>query len=173
MARVGVGSGIVGIWSLVLGFANVHHFIGFGSGAAWGRLGFYALIIGAAGLTAAGGITLGAVDASAVWAGASLEGEFNGVEALILGAQNTVNLSTIAFWTALVFVGIAWTRTEIYPKWASWPLLLLGFVSTLLAVLRLMGYGGADIIYSLIEIVSGLVGIWALVAGAWLARRAW
>ena len=56
---------------------------------------------------------------------------------LVFASQGAFNLSAVAFWTTLSFVGIAWTRTDVYPEWSSWPRIFLAIVSVAVAVLRL------------------------------------
>lgn len=172
LAQLGVLSRTVGVWALVLGFANVHHFIGQGAGAAWARLGFYGLVIGAAGLTAAGGLAYGAIQAAVSWSIAPADPTFSVAGGLVIGSLNAFNLSVVAFWAALVFVGIAWTRTDIYPQWASWPLLILGIVGAVMGLARLFvdTTSTFELVFSF---SAGLTGIWAVVVGIWLARRSW
>ena len=172
LTKLGMICRAIGIWSLVLGFANVHHFIGFGAGAAWGRLGFYSLIMGASALTVATGIVIGAVEVSTVWLVEPMEEIIEVSGSLVIISQNSFELASIIIWAALIFVGIAWTRTIVYPKWSSWPLLFIGIALLILSLLQIF-IDATQTFNSITTAVTGLLGIWALIAGIWLTRRAW
>ena len=171
-ARVGTLAGSVGIWALVLGFANVHHFIGSGSGAAWGRIGFYGLILGAAGLTAAHAATLGTVEASGDWAMSPTDSALGAATGLVLASQSAFALSSLAFWTAVTFVGFAWTRSAVYETWSAWPLLAIAVASLGFALVRL-AVDADKILEAGAAILVGLVAVWAIGSGGWLAYKAW
>ena len=169
-ARVATLADAVGVWALVLGFANVHHFIGFGSGAAWGRIGFYGLILGAAGLTTAGAVTLGAVEASVDWTTSPTDTTLGAATSLVHASQSAFTISSLGFWTAVTFVGIAWTQTDVYEKWSSWPLLVLAVASLGLSLARVAVDPNASL-EATSGILVGLLSMWAIVSGGWLAYK--
>lgn len=168
LATFGIVSGTAGIWVLVLGFANVHHFIGFGAGAAWGRIGFYSLIISASAMTAAGGLSLGVVESAA----SVVAGDVGSLDGLVIVSQNMQEYASVGLWTSLILTGIAWTRTDVYPKWASWSLLILAAASTMLASARVTSERSEGLEILVVAGVA-IVGVWAIAAGAWLARKGW
>ena len=169
--RISSVSGAAGAWALVLGFANVHHFIGTGSGAAWGRLGFYGLILGAAGVSAAAGLRLGGVAVSDVLPDLT-PGTSATAEALISFAGGAWMLGQAAIWSALIMIGIAWTRTDLYARKWSWPLLILGLALASIAWVRLV-VGFDATLEAASDVATAVLGLWAVAAGATAARKAW
>ena len=168
LAELGALGMAAGGWALVVGFSNIHHFIRVGAGAAWARLGFYELVIGIAALTVAEGLSLAAVEAAA----RSAEVPFSVAGGLLLASEMTFDISVVALWSALILVGIAWTRTDVYPKTAAWSLLALGVATTALGLGRLLIEPTitAELI---LAVLVGLTSVWAIMVGIWSARKAW
>lgn len=171
LGKIGALARAVGIWAMVVGFTNVHHFIRVGAGAAWARVGFYGLVIGGSGLTVAEGLAFGAIQAAAGWAAAPADLTLGTANSLFLASRSTYDLSVIAFWSALLVIGFAWTRTNVYPLWAAWSLLGLGAWTTALAIVRLFNATAA--LGLAIALPIGLTSVWAVVVGIWLTRKAW
>ena len=172
VVRLGALSWAVGMWVLVAGLTNTHHFIRFGAGAAWARLGFYQLVIGSATMTVSAALALGALEAAITWGAAPVDQTFSIAGSLYLASSWTFDLSIIAFWTALLIVAIAWTRTDAYPRWGSWSPLVLGLGAVAMGWTRLFVNPGPtlEIVFA---ITIGLTSIWAIAVGGWAVRKAW
>ena len=168
LAELGALGMAAGGWALVVGFSNIHHFIRLGAGAALARLGFYELVIGIAALTVAEGLLLAAVEAAA----RSAEVPFRVAGGLWLASQMTFDLSVVALWSALILFGIAWTRTDVYPKTAAWSLLAIGVATTALGMGRLFIEPTAAV-EVILAVLVGLTSVWAIVVGIWSAHKAW
>lgn len=162
--RSGVILGTVGIWGFVVGFANIHHFIGFGVGAAWGRLGFYTLVIGAAALTAASGISLASTEVAALDAGT--------VEHWVIASTETRAIAGLGFGVGLLFIAFAANLTTRYPTWSSVILGLIALVNLGNSVFRLFT-DGDEVTASVEAIVIAALAVWSFVTGLWLLRKVW
>lgn len=172
LGQLGALTRATGIWAMVVGFTNVHHFIRVGAGAAWARVGFYGLVIGGSGLTVAEGLALGSVDAAVGWAAAPADLTWGTATTLLLASRSIYDLSVIAFWSALIVVGFAWTRTNVYPSWAAWSLLGFGVATTAMGLVHLFVSATTTLELALV-IPVGLTSAWAIVVGIWLTRKAW
>ncbi len=158
LAELGALGMAAGGWALVVGFSNIHHFIRVGAGAAWARLGFCVLAIGISALTVAEGLSLAAVEA------AGRSAEVPVAVGLLLASQMTYDMSVVALWSALILVGIAWTRTDVYPNTAAWSLLALGVATTALGLGRLF-IGPTIAVELILAVLVGLTSVWAIVVG--------
>ena len=172
ISKLGVISGVMSAWAIVLGFAHVHHFIGRGSGAAWGRLGYYTLLVASAGITAAGGLLLASIRSSIEWVELGTHSEFGFANAILLASQATFSLALLAFSIALVFIGTAWVRSDVYRRLASWPFLLLASLSFAISITRLLVTPGELFVLFSFGVGSAF-GIWFIASGSWLARKTW
>lgn len=172
LGRLGALTRAIGIWAMVVGFTNVHHFIRVGAGAAWARVGFYGLVIGGSGLTVAAGLAFAAIQAAVGWAAAPSDLTLGTANSLFLASRSAYDLSVVAFWSALIVVGFAWTRTDVYPSWAAWSLLGLGVATAAMGLVRLFVNTTTTTELALVILV-GLTSVWAIVVGIWLCRKAW
>ncbi|MBI4312743.1 MAG: hypothetical protein HY681_13320 [Chloroflexi bacterium] len=154
----------LGIWFSVMGFAGVYRSIASGAGSAWSRLGFYGVLVSAALMTVFCAVLIGATTAAG-------NGAAVPASTLVIAANSIFGVAATAFWMALAFVGLGIAVSDVYPKWAGLPLLIIGVVTV-------VGYGIPSVFLdpskALDFIFAGLAlltSIWSLVVGLWITRR--
>jgi hypothetical protein len=163
-----------GIWIITAGIAGITHAITEESGAFWTRLGFYALLAGAALFTAANGIGLAATSVAVEWVGAGADSE--SVQFAVAASLNAADdsvwyMSIITFWGALAVVGVGMLRSDIYPRWMGGTIAVLGSANALLVGLPLaVGVTNPSLMLGFAGIAQ-LTIIWALASGIWMLRR--
>jgi hypothetical protein len=124
LARIAFVLVLLGLWALVDGFAAVYRSIPSGAGSAWARLGFYGIIAATSVFSVATALAL----ATAKAAGAGTEAT---AASLIAAADSAFGVSVLAYWTALLFIGIGIAASSIYPKWIGWVLIIAGAVAAI------------------------------------------
>jgi hypothetical protein len=147
---------ISGYWAVMMGAAGVYRSIT-ADGAAWARLGFYFIIVGTALWTLI--LSLDISQASAV---ATLAAVGRGIYAM----------SIMAYWLALLFLGIGMVRSAVYPRWLGWVGLIVGITGATLGVIQTFSERSSTLtlVYVVLSFVTTL---WFLTVGIWVARTAW
>ncbi|HEX6127716.1 MAG TPA: hypothetical protein VF071_01700 [Candidatus Limnocylindria bacterium] len=163
--RVAVGFfGPIGLWGMMLGMAAIYRSIT-GAGAAWVRTGFYLVMVGTVLWTVH--MSLRAGNARAI-----ADGLTDGV-AIGVMIQEVVAMAYLAEWLGIFFLGIGMVRSVVYPKALGWTALLLGILTFSVGGIPLFFLDKGSFAEVLAPILAGLTTIWVLVAGIWIARRAW
>ena len=164
----------VGFWALMIGVTGVYRSISTGSAAVWARLGFYGIIVGTTLVTMSLAIGAGTAEPAANWvaAGRGVDNPLYSIAASLNAVYESIFFMTIiVYWLALAFLGIGMVLSSVYPKWLSWPPLVLGAVTAVAAGVP-QTLGGADNTLDLIfSVLAGLTTLWALVIGVWITRR--
>jgi hypothetical protein len=170
---------IASIWAMMIGVAGVYRSItetgGATSGAAWARLGFYFMLVGTVLYTVA--LTLDASTASAVanWLAApavAKEAAYGVVAAVNAVGRGLYPVAIIAYWAPFAFLGIAMLVSAVYPRSLGWTAVVLG--SAVIALGIVQSFTARTTTLTLIFMVlSLLTGLWGLVVGIWVARKAW
>ena len=169
---LGAFGSAVGVWILAAGFSNTHHLIGQGAGAAWARLGWYTMVLGAAGITVAQGLTIGTIEVAVSWGDAPAESTFSVASGLFVASEAVYDLSIVAFWGGLAVIALGMTRTDAHPGWSSWSLLAIGAATAATGVLHLFSDVNPLDEYELLVLV-GPTSVWAVLTGGWLAISGW
>jgi hypothetical protein len=170
---------IASIWATMIGVAGVYRSItepgGATSGAAWARLGFYFMLVGTVIYTVA--LTLDASTASAVanWLAAPAVDKaaaYGVVAAVNAVGRGLYPIALIAYWAPFAFLGIAILVSAVYPRSLGWTAVVLG--SAVIALGIVQSFTARTTTLTLIFVVlSLLTGLWGLVVGIWVARKAW
>ncbi len=170
---------IVSIWATMIGVAGVYRCIiasgGATSGAAWARLGFYFMLVGTVLYTVA--LTQDASIAGAVanWLAAPAvdkEAVYGVVAAVNAVGRGLYPVAIIAYWAPFAFLGIAMLVSPVYPRSLGWTGVVLG--SAVIALGIVQSFTARTTTLTLIFMVlSLLTGLWGLVVGVWVARKAW
>ena len=111
----------VGLWGLMIGIVAVYRSLSTGPAAPWARIGFYGVVVGTALWTVTLGLNgAGLAEVADRWQAAT-GGE---KETLLLIATSLrvfetgiFSLTIMAYWMALVFLGIGMALSTLYPKW--------------------------------------------------------
>lgn len=157
---------VIGLWALVAGMAAVYRSITEGAGAAWARLGYYGVLAATALFSAAFGVGLASIR---VAAGGASDAPL--ATALATATDSLFGVSMLAYWLALLFVGIGIATSAVYPKWTGWLFIVSG------AVAAVVGGGfrifegttrGSEIVFGIAALVSAAV---SLVLGVLITRR--
>ena len=126
--------------------------------------------------TLSGGTMMSMVSTMAYWLGAPAADKASaftlaaGVGSVCLAVTT---MYIIAEWLALVFLGIGMARSQVYPKWLGWAALILGAVNVAVAGIPQFFNGLTGTTQTVFSVVVILSGIWALMVGIWVARKAW
>ncbi len=164
----------LGLWGIMIGAAGVYRSIA-ARGAAWARLGFYGIIVGTVIGTIGSGTMNAMVSAFSSWLGqpdASKDMWLTISIAVVTVCGSVNTMFNLAEWLALVFLGIGMARSQVYPKWMGWAALILGAVTVGVGIPRFFT-GLTNTIQLAFGVMVILTGIWALVVGIWVARKAW
>ena len=170
---------IVSLWATMIGAAGVYRSItasgGATSGAAWARLGFYFMLMGTVIYTVA--LTLDASTAGAVanWLAAPAvdkEAAYGMVAAVNAVGRGLYPVAIIAYWVPFAFLGIAMLVSAVYPRSLGWIGVVLG--SAVIALGTVQSFTARTTTLTLIFMaLSLLTGLWGLVVGVWVVRKAW
>jgi len=166
----------VGFWAVMVGAAGIYRSISAGAGAAWARLGFYGILVGAAMWSITYALNMATAGAAANWLAAPAAGQataYSVAASLYAGALSVETMSIIETWLALVFLGIGMALSAVYPRWMGWVGIVLGIV-TVAAVGIIMAFAGpGSTIQVTFLVLSLLTTLLVLVVGIWVARKAW
>ena len=170
---------IVSIWATMIGGAGVYRSIaatgGATSGPAWARLGFYVMLVGTALYTVALALDASTAGAVANWLAAPTvdkEAAYGVVAAVNAVGRGLYPVAIIAYWAPFAFLGIAMLVSAVYPRSLGWTGVFLG--SAVIALGIVQSFIARTTTLTLIFMVlSLLTGLWGLVVGIWVARKAW
>ena len=166
----------VGIWLCLAGLAGVYRSLSSGAAAAWARVGFYGVLVGAAMWTVTAGMGLGEAGAAANWVAASgTVGEataYSVAAALYAASTSLLTMTVIAYWIALTVLSVGISLSTVYPRWLGWIGIALG-VATVVTVAPQAFEGITQTSQLLFAIFAGLSTLWALVIGVLITRKAW
>ena len=164
----------VGLWGLMIGVVAVYRSLSAGSAAPWARIGFYGVVVGTTLWTIVldlDGAGLGAV--AERWQEAT-GGE---KETLLLVATSLrefetglFSLTIMAYWLALVFLGIGMALSTLYPKWLSGAIIVIGAALVVVGVIFTFA-DNSKALDSVFGILAGVSTVWALLLGLWITRR--
>jgi Domain of unknown function (DUF4386) len=165
---------ISGYWAVMMGAAGVYRSIT-ADGAAWARLGFYFIIVGTALWTLILSLDISQASAVATWLAASTEGKeaaYSVVATLAAVGRGIYAMSIMAYWLALLFLGIGMVRSAVYPRWLGWVGLIVGITGATLGVIQTFSERSSTLtlVYVVLSFVTTL---WFLTVGIWVARTAW
>ncbi len=164
----------VGIWALTMGIAGVYRGISSGGAAAWARLGFYGVLVGATLFSVTAAIGIAATGAAADWVASGsgvTTSTYSTAAALNAAAQSVEFMFIVVFWLALVFLSIGIVLSSVYPKWLGWALLVLGVVTVAVAGVPLLLGGPDETLELVFAALAGVSTLWTLVLGIWITRR--
>lgn len=172
--KVSFIGGTLGLWVLAGGIAGVQRILSSGAGAAWARLGFYAVLAGVTLFTVATGLGLAATHAAVEWvaAGSGTDGAAYAIAAGASAADDAVwAMSLIALWLGLGLTGVGMVRDGGFPRWLALPLPVIGFATAAFAGIP-MAYAGVSLTPMMVFAgLAMLTSVWAVAAGAWMLRR--
>ena len=164
----------VGLWGLMIGVVAVYRSLSTGSSAPWARLGFYGVVVGTTLWTVVLGLDgAGLAEVAARWQAATgNEKEILFVVATALREFETglFSLTIMAYWLALVFLGIGMALSTLYPKWLSGAIILLGAALVVVGVIFYFA-DNSKALDSVFGILAGISTVWALLLGIWITRR--
>lgn len=166
-----------GWWAIMIGAAGVYRSITAG-GAAWARLGFYFMIMGATLWTL--GMSLDVTYSVLIsnWIEAPPAGKELAHTILITlfppGAgfgRGLFPMSVMSNWMAFAFLGIGMIRSAIYPRWLGWAGLILGAIGVSFGIV--MTFIGREAVFNPFTVLGFLTILWVLAVGIRVARKAW
>ena len=164
----------IGFWAALMGAAGVYRSIT-ASGAAWARLGFYFTLIGTALWTVSFSLDVSTASAVANWLSAPMDGKdvaWGAVAALSAVGRGMIPMTWIVYWLAFAFLDIGMIGSAVYPRWLGWAGLIVSIPMIALGVVQI--FTARSITLTLIfAVLMLLTALWDLVAGIWVARRAW
>lgn len=167
----------LGVWSVVIGAAGIYRSHTAGGAAAWTRLGFYGLLVGAALWTLAAANQIGISWALKDWAQSVEPAKgtlFLSISTHMQVTNAVFTMTVIAFWLALAFLGIGMILGGVYPAWSAWAITILGILTVgAVGIPQVVGGLSAPVTNVFFPVLAGLSSVWALVVGIWLFRRAW
>ena len=162
-----------GFWAMMIGATGIYR--SFTLGAAWGRLGFYFLIVGTTLQTVSLSLDIATASAVANWLAASAEGQeaaWSVVVVLNAVGRGVIPMTWIVYWLGFAFFGIAMVRSALYPRWLGWVGLILA--TPVVAVGIIQTFTARTTTVTLVFVVLALLtNFWALAVGIWIARKAW
>ena len=164
----------VGLWGLMIGVVSVYRSLSTGSAAPWARLGFCGVVVGTTLWTVVLGLDgAGLARVAESWQSATGEQK----ETLFIVATSLrsfetglFSLTIMAYWLALVSLGIGMVLSTLYPKWLSGAIILLGAALVVVGVIFTFA-DNSTALDSTFGILAGISTIWALVLGLWITRR--
>lgn len=170
---------IISIWATMIGVVGVYRSItatgGTTGGAAWARLGFYFMLVGTALYTVALALDASTAGAVANWLAAPAidkEAAYGVVAAVNAVGRGLYPVALIAYWVSFAFLGIAMLISAVYPRFFGWTAVVLGGAVIALGIVQ--SFTARTTTLTLIFMVlSLLTGLWGLVVGIWVARKAW
>ena len=166
----------VGFWGLMIGWVGVYRSISTGGAAAWARLGFYGVVVGTTLYTISWALLMATAARAAIWLAAPDAAKIAAVHAagaLYAAFWAMQAMRIIVYWLALVFLGIGMVLSAVYPRWMGWVVIVLGIVQMVVGGFIPL-FGGPPSATSMIfDVLLALTGLWALVIGIWVARKAW
>jgi hypothetical protein len=165
----------VGFWALLIGFAGVYRSISNGGAAAWARLGFYGVIVSTTLWTLHNVFELGFPLLVEEWTEAT--GDRKTTLFLIASSLRQVDLALPTMFgvvngLALIFVGIGMAFSDVYPRWLSAILIVLGAAVAVIGAVLLFTEITQALLFVFIILIFVTL-LWALVTGAWITRKAW
>ena len=80
------------------------------------------------------------------------------------------SLTIMAYWMALVFLGIGMLLSTLYPKWLSGAIIVLGVALVVMGVIFTFA-DNTKALDSVFGVLAGISTVWALVLGLWITRR--
>lgn len=167
----------IGLLLLLGGFAGVYRSLSTGAGAAWARLGFYALVVATAIWTVLFGLGLAQAGAAADWleaVGTPAEATAYSVGASLYAAVTALlSMATVVQFTALILIGVAISLSTVYPRWLGWLAILLGAVTIPAVGIPLAIDGPSEAGQIIFVVFSLLALVWTLVIGVLITRKAW
>ena len=170
---------IVSIWATMIGVAGVYRSITASdeatSGAAWARLSFYFMLVGTVLYTVALSLDASTAVAVANWLAAPVVDKgaaYGAVAAVNAVGRGLYPVALIAYWAPFAFLSFAMLVSTVYPRSLGWTGLILG--STVIALGIMQSFTARTTTLTLIFMVlSLLTGLWGVVVGIWVARKAW
>jgi hypothetical protein len=165
----------IGLWAVMIGVVGVYRSISSGGAATWARLGFYGIIAGTTFATVGNAVGMTQVGAAADWiaAGSRTDTATYSIAASLNAVSTfTFYMFVIAFWLALVFLGIGMVSSGVYPKWLGWPPVVLGGITVVVAGFPLALSDPSQTLDITFGVLAGLTTLWALVLGVWISRKA-
>ena len=166
---------IIGFWGLLVGAVGVYRSLPTGTAAAWARLGFYGFLGATTVGTASLATGLAATSAAVDWvsAGSTTGSTEYAIAAGLDAITNSMfDVMIVGYWLALLVLGIAIVRSDTYPRWLGWGVLLLSAVVVAVGTARLFTEP-TQVREIILAIPAGLTSVWALVLGVWVTRKAW
>jgi hypothetical protein len=164
-----------GIWLVMIGSAGVYRSIT-ASGAAWARLGFYGIIVGAVLWSVTFGLGSATVSTAAEWMTASTTNKaaaFNVAAAVSTASSAIETMSIIMLWSALIFLGVGMASSSVYPGWLGWVGITLGVAMVAVVGIPKFFLGNTSTLLLLFGGLALLTTVWMLLTGIWVARKAW
>lgn len=163
-ARIAFFGILLGLWALMVGYAAVYRSITSGAGSAWARLGLYGIIGATAMFSVAIGLGLAVTKAAGSGATAT-------AASLAAAADSAFAVSILAYWTALLFLGIGIAMSAAYPKWIGLVLIIAGAVAAIAGSIPRI-FGDASQTTELIFAAGAVVtSVMSLVLGILITRR--
>lgn len=168
---------MIGIWAIMIGVTGIYRATpaGTGNGTAWARLGFNFTLVGTAAWTVTLSQDVSTASAVAKWLtapAASKEAAYSAVAALNAVGRGLYPMTIMIYWMAWAILGIVIARSDIYPRWLGWILLILGITGVAVGIIQIFT-DRSTIMTLTFAVVSLLTALWALAMGVWVARRAW
>ena len=173
-ARVAFLGLAIGFWALMIGVTGVYRSISTGGAAVWARLGFYGVIVGTTLAIMSLAVGVGTAEPAADWvaAGGGVANSLYAIAATLNAISESIFfMSIIVYWLALAFVGIGMVLSKVYPQWLSWPPLVLGAATVVVAGIPVTLNGFDDTTELIFSVLAGLTTLWALAMGVWITRR--
>jgi hypothetical protein len=128
-----------GFWAMMIGVTGVYSSFTAG-GAAWGRLGFYFLVVGTTLQTVSLSLDVATASAVANWLAASAEGReaaWSVVAALNALGRGVIPMTWIVYWLGFAFLGMAMVRSALYPRWLGWVGLILATPVVIVGIIHM------------------------------------
>lgn len=164
----------VGIWAVMAGVMGIYRSIS-ARGAAWARLGFYGMLAGTAMFTIAWAVIMAEAGAAADWATApaAIKATSYSIAATLqVASQSMESLSGVEYWLSILILGIGMYISSVYPKWLAWIGIVLG-IATAVGMGIMAFIGMTSHLATIGPVLLMLTFLWFLVAGIWVARKAW
>lgn len=164
----------IGFLAAMIGTAGLYRSIT-AAGAAWARLGFYFTLVGTALWTVSLSLDIATASSVANWLAApagSKEAAYTVVAAVNAVGRGVIPITWIVYWLAYAFLGIAMIHSLIYPRWLGWIGLILATIVVTVGIIQTFNARSTTLTL-VFAVLMLLTALWDLVAGIWVARRAW
>jgi hypothetical protein len=165
---------MIAFWAAMVGAMGVYRSITSG-GAAWARLGFSFVLVGTTLWTVSLSLDVATARLVANWLAAPAAGKdaaWNVIATLNAFGQGVLPSTWIVYWLAYVFLSVAMIHSAAYPRWLGWCGLWLASPVVALGIIQ-MFTARSTTLTLVFAVLMLLFGIWDLVTGIWVARRAW